>query len=210
VVATTPRMSVLDTVHGGYVHRRRVSVLSRHIAELVPAGAATLLDVGCGDGALASMVGRARPGLDIEGIDVLVRPGTSITVAPFDGVRIPRPDKSVDVVTFVDVLHHTVDPRILLAEASRVARMAVILKDHRLEGFLAGPVLRGMDWVGNARHGVVLPYNYQSPGQWTAHYRATGLEVVEERVDIGLYPWWASWLFGRRLHTITRLRPVAP
>jgi SAM-dependent methyltransferase len=203
-------MSVLDRIHGGYVFNRRVRVLCRHLVEMIPPGSNTVLDVGCGDGTLAWMVGQERPELGIEGIDVLVRTQTRIPVIHFDGVRIPKPDKSIDVVTFVDVLHHTLDPRILLAEASRVARHAVILKDHRLEGLFAGPVLRGMDWVGNARHGVVLPYNYQTPAQWKANYRATGLEVVEERVRIGLYPFWASWIFGRQLHTITHLRPLAP
>jgi hypothetical protein len=83
----------------------------------------------------------------------------------------------------------------------------VIIKDHRLEGLLAGPILRAMDWVGNARHGVVLPYNYQTPQQWLTNFDTTGLLLEEERIQIGLYPAWANWLFGRRLHLIARLRP---
>ena len=201
-------MSVVEAIHGGYVANRRVEVLCRHLAEMVPPGPATVLDVGCGDGLLAWMLGARRPELAVEGIDILVRKDTRVPVAPFDGSHIPKPDRSVDVVTFVDVLHHTDDPRILLAEASRVARRAVMIKDHRLEGFLAGPVLRAMDWVGNARHGVVLPYNYQTPQQWLGHFEATGLHPEEERIHIGLYPAWASWIFGRRLHLITRLRPI--
>jgi len=47
------------------------------------------------------------------------------------------------------------------------------------------------------------------PREMIGRGSATGLEVVEERVRIGLYPFWASWIFGRRLHTITHLRPIA-
>lgn len=200
-------MSLVDTVHGGYVAQRRVRVLCRHLVEMLPSGPGSLLDVGCGDGLLAWMLGQERPDLEIQGIDVLVRPSTRIPVAAFDGTHIPLPDKSVDLVTFVDVLHHTDDPRILLAEAARIARKAVLIKDHRLEGFLSGPTLRGMDWVGNARHGVVLPYNYQTPAEWTAHFQSVGLVLDEERIDLGIYPFWANWVFGRRLQVLFRLHP---
>ena len=69
-----------------------------------------------------------------------------------------HPDASFDVVMFVDVLHHTDDPLLLLQEAQRVGKI-ILVKDHFRKGFLAGPTLRFMDWVGNAHHGVVLPYN---------------------------------------------------
>ena len=45
---------------------------------------------------------------------------------------------------FVDVLLHTLDPMILLREAIRVARQTVVIKDHTLDGLLAGPTLRAM------------------------------------------------------------------
>ena len=54
---------------------------------------------------------------------------------------------------FVDVLHHTDDPMVLLREAGRVASGFVLIKDHTQNGILAGRRLRFMDWVGNARHG---------------------------------------------------------
>lgn len=201
-------MSVLDSVHGGYVHARRVRVLARHLADLVPAGPGRVLDVGCGDGRLAALLRELRPELEVEGIDVLVREGTPIPVKLFDGRKLPLADGAADVVTFVDVLHHTEDPLVLLKEAARVARRAVVLKDHLCQGLLARPTLRFMDWVGNARHGVVLPYNYQTPRQWAAHFAAAGLVVAEERTRLGLYPAWADWAFGRSLHTVTRLEPV--
>ncbi len=201
-------MNLMDSVHGGYVHGRRVRVLARHLAQMIPAGPARVLDVGCGDGRLAALLQELRPELEVEGIDVLVRPGTPIPVREFDGRTLPFDDGAVDVVTFVDVLHHTEDPRVLLKEAARVVRRAVVLKDHLCRGLLARPTLRFMDWVGNARHGVVLPYNYQTPRQWAEHFAAVGLRVADERTRLGLYPAWANWLFGRGLHTTTRLEPA--
>src|SRR5205085_9858791 len=128
-------------------------------ARLIPQSASTL-DVGCGDGQLASEIIRSRPDLSFKGIDVLVRPESAIPVSAFDGAHIPFPDCSFDVVMFSDVLHHTDDPLVLLREAARVARRSIVIKDHLIKGLLARPTLAFMDRVGNRRHGVPLPYNY--------------------------------------------------
>ncbi|HWE36605.1 MAG TPA: methyltransferase domain-containing protein [Isosphaeraceae bacterium] len=201
-------MGLIDRVHDRHVHGRRVRVLCEHLAALVPAGA-SVLDVGCGDGLLARLLLDRRPDLDVRGIDVLVRPGTHVPVAPFDGRTIPEADGGVDVVLFVDVLHHTDDPTVLLREAARVARRAVVLKDHTRDGLLAGPTLRFMDDVGNARHGVALPHNYWPRRRWHEAFAALGLSVVAWRDDLGLYPRPADWVFGRSLHFVARLEPSA-
>src|SRR5262245_23407661 len=158
-------MSLIDRIHSGYVLQRRVHVLSDHLVALIPPGA-QVLDVGCGDGSLASLIMRRRPDISISGIDVLIRHETSIPIAEFNGQEIPYDDASFDVVMFVDVLHHTADPMILLREAARVARQCIILKDHTRNGLLAGPTLRLMDQVGNARFGVALTFNYWPRQKW--------------------------------------------
>lgn len=198
-------MGLIDSIHGGYVFKRRVQVLSRHLSELLPKDA-KVLDVGCGDGLIAKLIMERRPDLTIEGIDVLVRPQTHVPVKAFDGTVIPHADKSFDAVMFVDVLHHTDDPLVLLREAVRVARQAVVLKDHCMDGFLAGPTLRFMDWVGNARHGVVLPYNYWPESRWEQAFRELTLTPEDYRPRPGLYPFPASLLFERSLHFLARLR----
>ena len=114
-------------------------------------------------------------------------------------------DDAVDYALMVDVLHHTDDPTILLREAARVSRRGVVVKDHDVVGLAARPTLRFMDWVGNAHHGVVLPYNYWTPGQWKAAFEALGLRQHGRTSDIPLYPFPASLMFGRRLHFATRL-----
>jgi len=197
-------MSLLGQVHGYYVHSRRVRVLRDALSELLPPEA-RVLDVGCGDGLLARLIMDQRQDVEISGIDVLVRQETMIPVSPFDGSHIPFGDKSFDAVMFVDVLHHTDDPMVLLSEAKRVASRAIILKDHRLNGFFAGPTLRFMDWVSNAPHGVVLPYNYWPHDKWRKSFALLNVEVAVWKENLQLYPKPADWLFGRSLHFVSRL-----
>jgi SAM-dependent methyltransferase len=198
-------MSVVGYVHGNFVHARRVRVLRDILANLVPSEA-RVLDVGCGDGLLASLVMENRPDIDIQGIDVLCRPETHIPVLSFDGTRIPYEDASFDVVMFVDVLHHTEDPLVLLREARRVARNSVIIKDHTKDGFLAGWTLRFMDYIGNARHGVSLPFNYWPELKWRAAFLELGLLLEAWEPRLRLYPVPADWIFGRSLHFAALLR----
>lgn len=197
-------MSLLERIHDGYVYGRRVDVLTRQLSELIPQGA-RVLDVGCGDGLIAHSVAGHRPDITVEGVDVLVRPRTHIPVTAFDGRRLPHPDKSFDAVMFVDVLHHTEDPLVLLRDAARVVRKAVVIKDHTLNGFLAGPTLRFMDWVGNARHGVVLPYNYWPEDRWREAFAALNWSIAHWQRSLKLYPWPANWIFERSLHFVARL-----
>jgi SAM-dependent methyltransferase len=197
-------MSLVGRLHGNLVFGRRVRVLSEQLAALLPTPA-TVLDVGCGDGTMAHLLMQLRPDIQISGIDVLVRPTTQIQVTPFDGKEIPFAAGSFDVVMFTDVLHHTEDPLVLLREAVRVARTAIVIKDHTRDGWLAGPTLRLMDYVGNAHHGVVLPYNYWPRARWVAAFAELKLRVSKWQSQLGLYPAPASWLFDRSLHFVARL-----
>ena len=200
-------MRLLDAVHERLVAGRRVAVLAERLARIMPSGA-RVLDVGCGDGRLAHLLLTRRPDLEVRGIDLFVRPRTWIDVATFDGHTIPFGRGEFDVVMFVDVLHHTDDPTILLTEAARVARRGVVIKDHVANGPIDHTTLRWMDRVGNVRHGVRLPYTYWSSAQWSRAFRSIGLREAERVDALGLYPFPASLVFDRRLHFIARL--VAP
>jgi SAM-dependent methyltransferase len=194
---------VYERLIGRRVFGRRVQVLCDHLAELIPQGA-RVLDVGCGNGLLAQLLKERRPDLTIQGIDVLPQPDSHIPVTIFDGRKIPFADASFDVVMFVDVLHHTEDGVGLLREAWRVARQCILIKDHPLNGFLAGPTLRFMDWVANRRYGIALPYNYWPRQKWLATFEQLGLTVQVWKNKLGLYrP--LGWLFGRKLHFIARV-----
>jgi SAM-dependent methyltransferase len=201
-------MGLLDTVHGGLVHDRRVKVLSRHFAEMLPADG-RVVDIGCGDGRIGALVMERRGDLEFSGFDIAARSEAHIPVRVFDGQTIPLADGEADVVTLVDVLHHAEDPFGLLSEAARVSRDGLVLKDVTPLGPLSGATLRVMDWVGNARHGVPLPYDFWSQAQWRDAFSALGLEVKELRRRLTLYPWPANLVFEKRMHFIARLVPRA-
>ncbi len=98
-------------------------------------------------------------------------------------------------------------PRCCSREARRVASRAVVIKDHLADGFLARPTLRAMDWVGNASHGVALPYNYWTIDEWRHTFAAVGLDIEESVSALELYAAPMSWVCDRDLHVVWRLAP---
>jgi SAM-dependent methyltransferase len=200
--------ALLNAVHHRAVHNRRVHVLAHHLAQIIPDGG-RVLDVGCGDGLISREIMNQRPDLEIEGVDVMLRPVTHIPATTFDGNVLPFADDSFDYVMIVDVLHHTTDPVVVLTESRRVARKGVVIKDHLRQGFGAGVTLRVMDWVGNRGHDVVLPYNYFTRAEWDAAFQRAGLRVGEWRDELRLYPKLARFIFERRLHFVALAVTVA-
>lgn len=201
-------MSVVGYLHSRFVAPRRARVLGQILADCVPSNAQSLLDVGCGDGRISKVIAKGRPDLSVAGIDVLVRPQTCILVRGFDGKTFPFDDQSIDVVTFIDVLHHSVDPTRLLREGKRVARQAIIIKDHLCDGFLAGNRLRFMDWVGNAHDGISLPYEFWKETRWKEVFAQLELGIDRWSQEVPLYPWPASCLFAHRLQFVARVVPL--
>ncbi|MEM8805928.1 MAG: class I SAM-dependent methyltransferase [Cyanobacteria bacterium P01_G01_bin.38] len=198
-------MNFIEYVHEKYIFERRVRSLSRRIEDLLPYQG-SLLDVGCGNGLIASRIAKNRPDFTISGIDVLVREKSYIPVTEFDGKTIPFDDNSFDVLMFVDVLHHTYHPEVLLREARRVSRDLIIIKDHNCNGFLARPTLEFMDRIGNQRFGVDLPYNYLSKQVWHHLFKKNNLEIDSYTSRIDLYPALLKPFFERSLHFLARLR----
>lgn len=196
--------AILAWLHHHAIFKGRVAGITEALSSIIPTHS-RILDVGAGDGRIAKGFGEATASLAVEGIDVMLRPDTKIPVSLFDGSKIPFPDDSFDVVTFVDVLHHTDDPDALLKEAARVASTAVVIKDHLCENAVDHFTLRAMDWVGNAPHGVVLPYNYAAHKTWLTWFETANLTVEEFSTQVKLYPAPLSWIFGRRLHFVARL-----
>jgi SAM-dependent methyltransferase len=198
----------LDVLHGRTIHARRVRVLAERVVPWLPLQA-RVLDVGAGDGSLAARIAALRPDLRLHCVDVQVRPGTALPVERFDGAKLPFHDGAFDAVLIVDVLHHTLDPLALLREVRRVTRSRIVLKDHALEGAFAGVTLRLMDWIGNARHGVPLPFNYWPRAVWAEAFEKLGLAMREWNDHLAIYPWPAGLVFERSLQFLAVLEPGA-
>jgi SAM-dependent methyltransferase len=201
--------ALLGRAHATLIFARRTRILSAAICNLLPRDAG-ILDVGSGDGTIACSWMKRRSDLTVQGIDILVRPETKIPVRAFDGCTIPYDDRSFDVVSFIDVLHHANDAEQLLREARRVSKNWVIVKDHFAENTWDRATLTLMDWVGNAPHGVSLPYNYWSRDRWKRAFKTAGLTEAKIEIDIPLYAFPLNWVFGRGLHFVSLLKSAAP
>ncbi len=134
-----------NVLFGG--RRAVVRTFERLLPQLASLGAAsgtatTLLDVGTGLGDIPAAARRraARHGVSLVTLGVDLRASLAaasrdrigIAVCA-DGLRLPFADRSVDVVTCSQVLHHFADDDAvaLLREMTRVARVAVIVGDLR-------------------------------------------------------------------------------
>jgi len=199
-----PLQSAHRAVHDKLVFSRRAARLTQALDRLLPKEA-SILDVGCGNGIISHNLQTLAPGRRFTGIDVLARDSCLIPFQVYDGERFPFDDASFDYAVFVDVLHHTPDPGLLLREAARVTRAGVAIKDHYSESKFDHQTLAFMDWVGNAQFGVALPYNYKSRREWQDLYAGAHLAPKQTISDIGLYPFPASLVFGRGLHFVTLL-----
>ena len=195
----------LAPLHRKVVGPRRARVLTKHLLEALPPECESILDVGCGDGAIGRLMLAENARLRVTGVEAHERRVCRIPVQQYDGRRLPLDDASRDVVMLIDVLHHADDPAELMREAVRVARRAIIVKDHVREGLLAATTLRFMDGVGNHGTGVPMRHEYWTRAQWAELFRDLPVEVELYRGALGLYSWPISPVFERKLHFIARL-----
>jgi SAM-dependent methyltransferase len=180
MASPSPAARALFALHHRAIHVPRVERVTRALAAQI-GRAASLLDVGCGDGTVAQGIGAAVGATRIAGVDVLVRPATAIPVTPYDGEHLPFADGAFEAVVISDVLHHCASPSTVLREALRVASRVVAIKDHFRFDRVSGAILLAMDQVGNAAPGVLVRGTYFTAGEWArlvrdAGGRITGLE----------------------------------
>jgi methionine biosynthesis protein MetW len=101
------------------------------IAELVPKGA-RVLDLGCGNGELLSLLSRERGcsvyGIEIDDGNVLACHQRGVNVIQFnleDGLALFE-DQSFDVVLQLDTLQHLRNTERMLRETARVGRVGIV------------------------------------------------------------------------------------
>ncbi len=108
-----------------------------HIANLIERSAIPapneVVEVGCGDGAVLTELGRrkiggTRIGLDISSSGVRIASGRAeiARAQVFDGRHIAAADGEYDLAVATHVLEHVPEPEMLLREVLRVARAAII------------------------------------------------------------------------------------
>ncbi|TFY97941.1 methionine biosynthesis protein MetW [Ramlibacter rhizophilus] len=103
----------------------------RSIAQMVPVGS-SVLDLGCGDGALLELLQRERGctgyGVEIDDANVLActRRGVSVIQLNLDEGLAMFGDDSFDVVLQIDTLQHLRNTETMLVETARVGRQGIV------------------------------------------------------------------------------------
>lgn len=109
-----------------------------HVRELCRRGAlspASVVELGCGDGALLEAMARSGVGERYDGFE-LSEPAAAIArgraianagrIEAYDGARIPADDDAYDLAVVSHVLEHVESPAALLAEAARLATHVIV------------------------------------------------------------------------------------
>jgi len=89
----------------------------------------SILDLGCGDGLfLGSVNAKRKVGLEMaeEAVKAAKKKKLDVRVFDFEEKTLPFKDNEFDVVTMLDVLEHTFEPRRHLKNAARVGKRVVI------------------------------------------------------------------------------------
>ncbi len=174
----------------------RAERIARAFGELAQRGSGgidAMLDVGCGDGLLATRVGGLVGARSIRGVDVKAQPNCRIAVSVYDGLTLPFADAEFDLVTISDVLHHTSDPKRVLTEVLRVTKPsgAVLIKDHFRLGPVSNAVLLAMDVIGNYAQGILVRGTYLAPDEWVDLVAAAGgtIDSLKWPFEVHNLPW---------------------
>lgn len=144
-----------------------------------------VLDFGCGRGTMSFLIARDL-GAKTLGIDVRDGRDYKIPFKKFDGLKIPFPDDSFDVVLASYVLHHTPDVRKLLGEIKRVCRRNVIIYEDTPVNFFQrifcnfhGSIFNGFFKTGSVHH-------FFSVSQWHQIFSDLSLKLIKEK-NIGVF-----------------------
>lgn len=94
------------------------------------------VDLGCADGSVTAAIARAVGATVTCGLDVSDCFGAgrdpSVPVQLYDGVHLPQPDGSVDLVTALMALHHAADLAPLVADVTRALGVGgeLVIREH--------------------------------------------------------------------------------
>lgn len=143
----------------------------------------SILDVGAGTMEIAD--GLDKKGLRVTGIDVIDINMTKLPFKKFNGIKIPYPDKSFDVVMLVFVLHHMKmeDQSKLLIECRRVARNRVLVAEDVFNNYfekLITILLDKSNWF--LAHDMPIPCTFRKEQDWIKLFEKLRFKKIKKFV----------------------------
>jgi SAM-dependent methyltransferase len=158
--------------------------------------ASSVLDVGCGSGYVLAELASEREVVGIDIVDTRNPDLPPFRFEQYDGVRLPFPSRSFDVVLLIFVLHHvpnSLKPQ-LLDEARRVARHHIVV----LEDTPRTPLDWLAAWLHGRKHrreiGSTADFGFYTQRRWESFFAERGLKVTRSsRVPRLGRIWWRPW-----------------
>jgi SAM-dependent methyltransferase len=143
----------------------------------------TVLDVGCGPGDVAWEITRCHTGrvLTVDIVDYRRRELPHFAL--YDGVALPFPDASCDVVVVGFVLHHVpndVKPAVL-AELRRVTRRRLIVLEDTPRNAVDRYMNRRHGESFRKRIGSTAGFGFYALDEWTQVFQGSGFSVVDAK-----------------------------
>ncbi|MEX1019094.1 MAG: methionine biosynthesis protein MetW [Litorilinea sp.] len=154
------------------------------IADMIEPGS-KVLDLGCGDGELLAYITTEKQvrgrGIELgeEGVLACVRRGLSVRQGNLQEGLADYPDHSFEIVTLTQTLQFLDDPKMMLDEALRVGRNAIVSFSNwgywrcRLELLLTGRMPKAVD----------LPQRWYEAPRWQA-FTVTDFAIFCDRIGI--------------------------
>lgn len=138
-----------------------------------------VLDFGCGDMLVSDELLRQKK-LMLQAIDVIDIRRVKLPFQPYDGQKIPFPDKSFDVTFASYVLHHTTDIQALVREMIRVTTKRIILLEDVYSNEVELTMARVCDY-GNMMlsREMNITLNFLSLDQWQQLFKELGISRVK-------------------------------
>src|SRR3989344_4227191 len=167
------------------IYRYRARTLYQKIARYIRSNE-KILDMGGGSGYLGELISRKAK---VTLLDTVDYNQSHLPLLLFDGKRIQISDNSFDTTIIVAVLHHTLYPERLIAEAKRVSKRIVIVEDT-YKTILGLIFLDAWDWFWNKTSGISSFYNFRTPDGWKEIFRDLKLKLVHNAQitnSLGIY-----------------------
>jgi len=206
-------MSYYGYFHDKYISPRRRRVITDAVVGILPGKNRykSWLDIGSADQKVFSLIYESLDqSTNVQTLDIYPVANPMIKHTVYDGKTIPFPDNSFDIVSFIDVLHHTDNLAELLTEAKRVTKKFILIKDHKYKNRFQKKALEIQDWFG--RFGIEnsdypLPYCFLTYRQWQNMFLDLQLQVIcfKESIDYK-HPFPFNLLYPAKLHLICLLQ----